>query len=208
MRRDTIFSAVLAGLCLLGFSLSGCRPKTKTGAAQPAEKVKGHLKDVHSQGPHGGQTFHFAEGHDVLAEIVFKKDPRRIELYFLEHDDKTKGVPASDKQITLTGLKHEGKSLPDVVLTAAPLAGEKDGASRFVASGMAVPAEVDEAHALNGATFTATIGGKKRSATINIHEHGHDEDDDHHHGHDEDGKKHHDHGKKGDHDHGKEGGNS
>ena len=188
MSRSAIFSLLLAGLCVLGFCLPGCRPKTKTGNAQPAEKVKGNLKDVHSQGPHGGRIFHFAEGHDVLAEIVFKKAPRTIELYFLEHDDKTKGVPASDRQITLSGLKHEGKSLPDVVLTAVPQEGEKDGASRFVAAGQAVPAEVEEAHALDGATFTATIGGKKRSATIHIHEHGRDEDHDHHHGHDADGR--------------------
>jgi len=158
-------------LCL-ALTLTGCQNKTDQ-QAKPAKDDKGQVEDVHSQGPHGGHKFHFASGHDVLAEIVFAKDPRTIELYLIDHENEKQGVIATDNEITLTGLKHDGEDLPDVTLTAQPLEGEQGGSSHFIATGDAVPAEIDDEHALNGATFTATIDGKKRTATITLGEEAH-----------------------------------
>lgn len=173
--RTTFAPLLLAALFL---APAGCGKKTKT-EARPAADNKRPPKETTATGPHGGHKFHLAKGHDVVAEIKFTSEPRRVELYFLDHEDNTKGILAADEAITLSGLKHAGKDLADVTLKAAPLQGENGGSSHFEATGDAVPADVDEVQALNGATFTATIGGKSRKATVNAGEEEHDEHEDH-----------------------------
>jgi len=163
--------------------LPGCGKKEEKTNVKPAEDNKQEVEGV--KGPHGGQTFHFASGHDILGEVVFSKEQRKIEIYIIDHNytKNKQGIIASDASITLTGLKHDGEDLPDVTLSAAPLEGEEGGSSHFEAAGDAVPKDVDELHALHGATFEVTIDGKSRKATVKVDEKPHE---DHHDGHDDD----------------------
>lgn len=154
-----------AVLLLAAALLAGCNSK-KTGDAKPAGKP-GEVKLGHDEGPHGGFAFDVG-GHKYMGELLVKD--KKIDVYLIQHSDKTKAVFTTDKQITITAIKHEGKALPDITLKAAPLDGETEKWSHFEA---AAPDGVDEAHVLNGAKFTVDVGGEKLEATIKAHEHDH-----------------------------------
>lgn len=149
----------------------GCRKK-KSDDAKPAGGNGDNVPDAHAKGPNGGPAFDIGD-HKYRAEILVKEG--KVHLYILDHDDNKVAVPASDKQIKVTAIKHEGKSLPDFTLAAKPLEGEMDGSSsHFEASGDAVK-DIKEAHALNGAKFKVTIKGEEYDVEIKAHEHHDDE---------------------------------
>ncbi|MFQ5730943.1 MAG: hypothetical protein ACE5KM_03200 [Planctomycetaceae bacterium] len=142
----------------------GCNSK-KTGEYKTAAPA-GKVTLEHDEGPHGGTAFDVGMGHKYMAVLLLKD--RTIEIYLIDHRDKSKAVFTTDKEITITGVMHDGKKLADVTLKAAPLKDETDTWSHFAA---AAPDAVKEAHALNGANFTVTIAGKTIKATIKAHEH-------------------------------------
>ena len=158
----------LVALCFaaaLLLNAAGCGKKTKT-EAKPAQDDKKPVKHEHAKGPHGGHLFDVGLDHKYMGELVVSKDPRQIELYLVDHEDNKKAVMSGSKTITITAIKHGGKSLPDVTLEAVPLKTDKDGCSHFVADGDKVPKEIDDDEALHGAKFKVSIGGKEIEATI------------------------------------------
>lgn len=168
MTRFTILPALLA----VAVVATGCRKKTDN--AKPAEDNKKKVADAHSEGPHGGTSFDVGK-HEYMAEVLVKDGV--VHLYFHDHNKKEVAVQAEEKEIKITAIKHDGKSLPDLTLTAKPDEKDKgkEGSSHFQASGDAVK-EIKEAHALNGAKFKATIKGKEYDITIYVKEHEHDDD--------------------------------
>jgi hypothetical protein len=152
-------------LVLCAVFLAGCGNKTKT-EARPAKDNKKPVETEHAKGPHGGHLFDVGPGHEYMGELVLTKEPRQLELYLLDHHDKKKAVVSGSKAITITAIKHDGKSLPAITLEAKPLESDKDGSSHFVASGDKLPNELDDVDALNGAKFKVDIGGKPIEATI------------------------------------------
>lgn len=183
----TFFKMSLFRMSLAAFMLvavTGCPPKSeKTGDPKPA-KTGDKVEHTHDDGAHGGHKFHFEKGHDVLAELVVKDG--KIAIFVIDHDDPSQTVEADDKEIKITGVKHDGKDLGPIVLKAM----KKDKKTWFEASGDAVPKEIKEAHDLNGGTFTVKIGGKERKATIS------EEDEDEHEEHSDHKSKHSDHDEK------------
>jgi hypothetical protein len=145
--------------------LAGCNNKTKT-EARPAKDNKKPIEQEHAKGPHGGHLFDVGADHKYMGELVVAKDPRKIELYLVDHEDPKKAVMSGSKTITITAIKHGEKSLPDVTLDMAPLKTDKDGCSHFAVAGDKSPTEIAADEALHGAKFKVNIAGKEIEATI------------------------------------------
>ena len=153
---------------------------------------------MHKPGPHGGQLLDLGE-HEFMAEVVFHEDdPKSITIYLIDHDDNTKAVLTKDENLTINGLKADGKEI-SLTLVSKPLEGEADGdTSRFEITGDGIPAGIEDMHELGDGTFSVMINEKSYSGTI---EHAHEDGEEHeahgdekHHDKDGDEGKHHDKG--------------
>lgn len=155
-----LFVSLLACAALV----AGCSKKTKNGA-KPAKNDKKQVEEEHT-GPHGGHLFDVGDGHKYMGELVLSKEPRKLDLYLIDHNEHSKAVMSGSKAITITSIKHDGKSLPDVTLESRPLQTDEGGCSHFVAAGDKLPKEIDDVGELNGAKFKVKIGGEEVEASI------------------------------------------
>ena len=152
-------------LCTL-LMIAGCG-KSKSGDAKPANPEGEHAGEHH--GPHKGMLFDVGPDHKVLGEAVITTEPRKLELYLLDHNDTKKAIISTSKTITITSIKADGNPVADITLDMAPLSTDKDGSSRFVIEGDKLPKEITEDHDLIGAKFSVMIGGKEVQAEIAEH---------------------------------------
>ena len=89
-------------LCTL-LMIAGCG-KSKSGDAKPANPEGEHAGEHH--GPHKGMLFDVGPDHKVLGEAVITTEPRKLELYLLDHNDTKKAIISTSKTITITSINN------------------------------------------------------------------------------------------------------
>lgn len=170
-------TAVALGALIL---TAGCRKSKDEGEYRLAEE-QGEPERTHAQGPHGGETFDLGHNHNFRFELIFdEKEPRTLTIYLLEHDTDDP-IYSDQKELTIQGIKADGKEL-SLTLQAAPQEKDKEGmTSRFQATGEQIPTAIEDDHELAGGRFSVTVGGTSYMGTIEGHGHGehHDHDKDH-----------------------------
>ena len=171
-----------------------------TGDADAAQAAAEAEDDHHHEAPHGGHLVELGD-HQYNIEFVFAAEPEaKLTAYIL--DAHAEGAVGTDAKEIILHLEGEGDE-HEIVLKADAQDGDKEGeASRFSATGDALPKSVKDLEDVAGHLHVA-IGGKEFAGDLDHDHDSHEGHDDHGKHDDDDHDKHADH-KDGDDDHGKE----
>lgn len=180
-------------LALLTTVLIGCGdPDGDVSEVQTADVEAAHAEAAASghqhKAPHGGHLIPLGD-HEYNIEMVFSAEPRELHAYVLGgHAEKT--IALELESFDFDQEDEEGNEV-EIVLKANPQEGDKEGtASRYTATGDAIPASIKDLEDLHGHVH---IGIDGKQYTGDLH---HDEDEAGHHEKDGDG---HDKDKDGNH---------
>ncbi len=170
-------SGIFGGLLVfsLAAGLGGCAGK------KSEEEFKTQKKDVkvpepelhHEHGPHQGHVADLGADHKYRVEVTFKKDPRTITAYVMEHDSDQ--ALALDAPMMTLELEGKGNRQP-VTLSPEPEEDDPQGkSSRFVVTGQAIPASVQDLEDIHG-HLQVKVGEKTLKAEFG---HDHEEGEEH-----------------------------
>ncbi len=171
IRYRFLANPILGGLLVFGVALglAGCTRQKSDEFKTQETGVKVKHKELHEHGPHGGHVTDLGAGHQYRVELTYKKEPRTITVYVMEHDSD-KAVALETQAMTLE-LEGEGKP-QNVTLSAKPEDDDPaDKSSRFAATGQEIPASIQDLEDIHG-HLKVQVGEKTLEA-----EFGHDHEE-------------------------------
>ncbi len=134
--------------CLVG---SGCQPPSRSPqSSADAAATRKQPMHRHGVGPHGGTVFDLGKYH---AEFVLDRQTGECHLHLLDDDEESPlAVPVKELILTIQSAKAgDGKSLPQLTVTLAPLHQEQGKTTRLIGR---------EPRLAGGAAFQGTIAGE------------------------------------------------
>lgn len=143
----------------------------KSGKSVAPAKMHHH---DYGPGPHKGRMVDLGDDHQLVTEITYTKEPRKITVYVLDHNTQSKPMPIEAKSMTLELHDKEGGHHP-VTLSAEPQSGEEEGkSSQFMVQGEAIPEFIEDVEDIDG-HLNVQIGEKTVEAVYEEEEHEHQE---------------------------------
>ena len=161
----------IVSLAIAAFGAVGCEDTDYQDYSKaPLSESHDHGHDHGEVGKYGGHVLEMDDTHAHHGELVFDATTRDLTVYFYGAEV---GVAEAASKVTLE--LHDGDAHKVLASKPMPLDGEtEETASRWVISGVDLPAEIKGEEQLDG-HLEATMDGKPFSYALEPHSHDHDE---------------------------------